>query len=94
MAERDGDGYVAACFELGAVATGETIDEAFQRLDEAVRVQLQALEEADQRERVFRENAVEVVESIEDAAAFTQTLDGGKVMRVTRYQLPREHQSF
>ena len=87
VAERDGDGFVAACLELGTVASGDSIEEAFQKLDEAVSAQLKALEEADEMERVFRENGVEVVASVEDAEESTSVIGEGKVMKINRHQV-------
>lgn len=87
VAERDGNGYVAACFELGSVGSGDSIDEAFRNLDEAVRVQLEALEETGEWERVFRENGVEVVASVEDAEVSTKVIGEDKVMRISRHQI-------
>ena len=87
VAERDGDGFVAACFELGAVASGDSVEEAFEMLDEAVSVQLKALEEAGELERVFRENGVQVVSSVDDAEVSTRVIGEGKVMRVSRHEV-------
>ena len=87
VAERDGDGFVAACFELGAVASGDSVEEAFEMLGEAVSVQLKALEEAGELERVFRENGVQVVSSVDDAEVSTGVIGEGKVMRVSRHEV-------
>ena len=88
VAERDGDGFVAACFELGAVGSGDTVEEAFRSLDEAVSVQLEALEETGEWERVFRENGVEVVSSVDDAEESTRVIGKDKVMKIIRHQIP------
>ncbi len=90
VGERDGDGFVAACFELGAVGSGDTMDEAFQNLATAVRVQLEALEEAGELERVFMENGVEVVSSVVDAEESVRDMGEGRVMRVSRHQINLE----
>ena len=87
VAERDGDGYVAACLELGAVASGDSIEEAFENLEKAVWEQLKALEEAGQRERVFRENGVQVLPSIDDAEVSTKAIGPDKVMKISRHQI-------
>ncbi len=87
VAEKDGDAFVAACLELGAVASGETIEEAFESLDKAVRMQLKALEEAGERERVFRENGIEVVPSIDNAEVQTRMLAGDKVLKISRHEV-------
>ena len=87
VGERDGDGFVAACLELGAVGSGESVEEAFRNLDMAVRAQLRALEEAGEWERVFRENGVEVVSAVDDAEESTRVIGADKVMKVSRYQI-------
>ena len=87
VAERDGGAFVAACLELGAVASGDSIEEAFENLEKAVLAQLKALEEADEMERVFRENGVEVVASVEDAEESTSVIGEGKVMKISRHQI-------
>ena len=87
VAERDGGGYVAACLELGAVASGDSIEEAFRHLEKAVLAQLNALEEAGERERVFRENGVEVVASVEDAEESTSVIGEDQVMKISRHQI-------
>ena len=87
VAERDGDGFVAACLELGAVASGDSIGAAFENLETAVLAQLKALEEADEMERVFRENGIEVVASVEDAEVSTRAIGEDKVMKISRHQI-------
>ena len=87
VAERDGDGFVAACFELGSVGSGDSLDEAFANLELAVSVQLKALKEAGEWERVFRENGVEVVSSVDDAEESTSDMGEGKVMKISRHRI-------
>ena len=87
VAERDGDGFVAACFELGAVGSGDSLEEAFENLEQAVTVQLEALVEADEWERVFRENGVEVVSSVDDAEVSTRVIGEDKVMKISRHEI-------
>ena len=87
VGERDGDGFVAACLELGTVASGDSVEEAFRNLDEVILVQLRALEEAGEMERVFRENGVEVVASVDEAEGSTRAIGEGKVMRISRHQV-------
>ena len=73
--------------ELGAVASGDSIEEAFENLEKAVWEQLKALEEAGQRERVFRENGVQVLPSIDDAEVSTKAIGPDKVMKISRHQI-------
>ena len=55
VVERDGDGYVGRCEEIGATSRGETVEEAFANLRVATwrLVEQQAAREAqnEQRER-------------------------------------------
>ena len=87
VAERDGDGFVAACFELGSVGSGDSLEEAFENLERAVSVQLEALVEADEWERVFKENGVEVVSSVDDAEISSRVIGKDKVMKISRHQI-------
>lgn len=87
VAERDGDGFVAACLELGAVGSGDSMEEAFANLESAVSLQLKALEEAGEMERVFRENGVQVESSAADAEESTRTIGPDKVMQINRYRV-------
>ena len=87
VGERDGDGFVAACLELGTVASGDSVEDAFRNLDEVILVQLRALEEAGEMERVFRENGVEVVASVDEAEGSTRAIGEGKVMRISWHQV-------
>ena len=80
-------GFVAACLELGAVASGDSIEEAFENLETAVGAQLKALEEADEMERVFRENGVEVVASVDDSEVSTRAIGPDKIMKISRHQI-------
>ena len=50
-------------------------------------MQLEALEEAGEWERVFRENGVEVVSSVDEAEVSTRVIGEDKVMRISRHQI-------
>ena len=60
--EREGDAFTAFCSELGTASCGDTEDEALENIVEAVTLHLNTLEKLGQRERVFREAGIEVVE--------------------------------
>jgi predicted RNase H-like HicB family nuclease len=57
--EEDGQ-YVSACEELGVASCGDTIEAAFDALEEAVALYLDVLEEDGERERVFAERGITI----------------------------------
>ncbi len=59
--EPEGDQFVSTCLELGTASCGDTAQEAFDNLKEAISVHLEALEEVGERERVFRQRGIEVL---------------------------------
>ena len=64
--EREGDGFVATCPELGVASQGRTIEEAERMIKEAVEI---LLEEADEKEIHRRLNRGVKVTSLEPAHA-------------------------
>jgi predicted RNase H-like HicB family nuclease len=52
--------YVSRCSELGTTSCGDTVDEAFRNIREATLLYLNAIEEAGERERVFRQKGIQV----------------------------------
>lgn len=50
--------WVAVCDELGTSTFGRTLDEAGHRLEEAMILHLNTLEDVGERERFFRENNI------------------------------------
>ena len=45
VVEQEGEQYVSMCLELGTSSCGDTIEEAFYNLEEAISVHLDALRE-------------------------------------------------
>ena len=45
VVEQEGEQYVSTCLELGTSSCGDTIEEAFSNLEEAISVHLDALRE-------------------------------------------------
>ena len=62
--EREGDQYAARCLELGTVSCGDTVEEAFANLDEAIEVHLNALEELGELARVFQERKIKLINPV------------------------------
>lgn len=58
--EEDGF-YVSECDELDIASFGDTIEGAFDALEEAVFVYLNALEDEGERERVLTERGIEII---------------------------------
>jgi predicted RNase H-like HicB family nuclease len=53
--------YVSECEELQVASFGDTIEEAFNALEDAVIVYLNALDDEGDRERVFAERGIEII---------------------------------
>lgn len=60
VVEEEGDQFVSYCRELGTSSCGDTVDEAFVNLGDAIGVHLDALVEAGELERVFRERNIRI----------------------------------
>ena len=58
--------YAAHGIELGTASCGDTFDEAFENIKEAVTVDLNALEEAGERAQFFNEHGIEIKQHIEE----------------------------
>jgi predicted RNase H-like HicB family nuclease len=57
--EEDGQ-FVSYCPELDVASCGESIDEAYSNIQEAIALHLNVLEELGLRQRVFNERGIEV----------------------------------
>ena len=60
IVEREGSQFAAHCPELGIASCGDTIEEAFANIHEAILLHLDVLEDLGDRDRVFRERGIEV----------------------------------
>ena len=58
VVEKDGELYASQCVELGTVSCGDTAAEALTNIQEAVTVHLNALEEVNERARLFAEKGI------------------------------------
>ena len=52
--------YVSECVELGVASCGDTLEEAFKNLKDAVSLYLNTLEEEGERKRVFAERGIQI----------------------------------
>lgn len=57
--EEDGQ-YISECPQLGTASCGDTIDEALHNIKEATLLYLNAIEEAGERERIFRRRGIQI----------------------------------
>ena len=87
VVEREGDQWVSFCKELGTASCGETPEEAFANLDEAVQVYLETLAEYGELDRVFGERGIVVGRDAtpEEAAGHDET---GRITRTRRVEIP------
>ncbi len=60
MVEREDDQYVSICPELGVASCGDTVEEAFAMLAEAIELQLEGLVEIGTLDQALREHNVRV----------------------------------
>lgn len=60
-AEREDDLYVAHCPDLDVSSYGDTIEDAFAHLEQAILLYLDTIEEDGDRERVFAERGLGIV---------------------------------
>lgn len=57
---KEGGKWLACCEELGTATFGRSIQEAQRKLDEAVLLHLNTLEDVGERERFFREHNIDL----------------------------------
>ena len=55
---KEGDKWTARCMELGTATFGPTLEEAEERIREAVTLHLNTLEDVGERERFFKEHNI------------------------------------
>ncbi len=87
VAEKEGDQFVSYCEELGTSSCGDTIEEAFENIEEAVEVHLDALEEVGELGRVFRERAIEV-HQLPLSEPIPRVIPMGKLVKAIQRQIP------
>ena len=87
VAEKEGNQFVSYCEELGTSSCGDTIEEAFENIEEAVEVHLDALDEAGELGRVFRERAIEV-HQLPLSQPVPRAIPVGKLVKTIQRQIP------
>ena len=68
MVEAEGNQFVSTCRELGTSSCGDSVEEAFVNLEEAIEVHLNALEEVGERDRVFQEQGINILDATVDTS--------------------------
>lgn len=53
--------WLAECKELGTASYGDTLEDARERIAEAIEIHLDTLEEVGERERFFRKRKIKIV---------------------------------
>jgi len=88
IVEREGNQFVSHCRELGTSSCGDTVEEAFRNLEDAIEVHLSALEETGEILRVLRERhiRIDLEPSSDEMHEVTATVPPGKMC--TMYQRP------
>ena len=85
---KEGDQFVSYCMELGTSSCGDTIEEAFDNIKEAVEVHLNALEQMGEMERVFRERGITVHYSPREDSHAQLSGPVNTVMAATDHRVP------
>jgi predicted RNase H-like HicB family nuclease len=63
--EREGDQYVATCRELDVSSYGDTVEDAIEHVRNALLLYLDVIEQDGEREQVFRERGIQIVERLD-----------------------------
>ena len=87
LVEPEGDKYVSWCEELGTASCGDTVEEAFENVLEAIEVHLNGLEEIGETERVFEERGITVVPRSSEVST-TRPVPLEKIIRISKVSVP------
>ena len=89
MAEKDDHLFASHCVELGIASCGDTVEEAFDMLEEAIEVYLEALVDIGTLDREFQECGVAAREDVPcDNEEFTVSAVPGKFYRSYVVKIP------
>ena len=92
VVEREGSQFAAHCLELGTATCGDTIDEAFANLEDAITVHLSALEEVGTIGQILKERNITVRSLISEDIAWPVSVGEvvGKVVKPSRHPIPSQ----
>ena len=82
LPEKEDGQFISVCPELDVMSCGDSIEEAFANLEEAIDVYLSALGEVGERMRVLQERGIDV--SVQP----TDEEDGYRIQRPARHAVP------
>ena len=82
-AEREDDLYVANCPDLDISSYGDTVEDAFAHLNDAILLYLDTIEADGERDRIFRERGITIEERLE--ANYRVDLHPGVIATVSRF---------
>ncbi len=86
MVKAEGNQFVSTCQELGTSSCGDSVEEAFANLEEAIEVHLAALEEIGERDRVFQERGISILDATVDTSDHRE-IPIGAFTKATRYHV-------
>ena len=87
LVEPEGDKCVSWCEELGTASCGDTVEDAFANILEAVEVHLNGLQEIGETERIFEERGIEVLPHSSEKST-TRPVPLEKIMRISKVSIP------
>ncbi len=89
IVEPEGDQFVSYCRELGTTSCGDTVDEAFKNLDEAIAVHLEALLEVGELHQFLRERNINIVAvPDDDLQELNLPVPLGRIVSVAPHPVP------
>jgi predicted RNase H-like HicB family nuclease len=82
--------YVAVCEDLDVASCGDSIEDAFAQIEDAVELFLNALEEEGERERVFAERGIVIHEGDlpSHEATVTTSVHPDELVKAGAFQVP------
>ena len=86
IVEEEGDQFVAYCRELGTSTCADSLEQAFEYLEDAIEVHLAGLEEAGELDRFLRERNINITSEPLDELFLTVPL--GKPMKAYPHVVP------
>ena len=83
--EREDDVYVASCPDLDISSYGDTVENAYSHLKDAITLYLDTIEEDGERERIFQERGITVEDRL--GSDYNVTVHPGVFVTVSRFQV-------
>jgi predicted RNase H-like HicB family nuclease len=80
--------YTGTCIELGVGTCGDTIDETFDQITDAVDLYLNSIEEEGERPRVFAERGIQILYGEPNGYARQVTLHPSEIVSARTMRMP------